>query len=168
LDDAIRRRAAEGHSARLTAGFCWKWSQPKDGRLVDDVVIGDFRRPWNAQPEATRLPKDVPKSHFWATDPRGINQVGCVYTAQGFEFDYAGVIWGPDLVYRKDEGWVGVKTASFDRTVKTAQPEYFIDLVKNTYRVLLTRGMKGCYVFFTDEETRRFVISRLSQSAVEV
>ncbi|MGZ5719196.1 MAG: DNA/RNA helicase domain-containing protein, partial [Burkholderiales bacterium] len=168
LDDAIRRRAAEGHSARLTAGFCWKWSQPKDGRLVDDVVIGDFRRPWNAQPEAMRLPKDVPKSHFWATDPRGINQVGCVYTAQGFEFDYAGVIWGPDLVHRKDEGWVGVKTASFDGTVKRAQPEYFIDLVKNTYRVLLTRGMKGCYVFFTDEETRRFVISRLSQSAVEV
>ena len=159
LEGAIRRRAEEGESARLTAGFCWKWSKPKDGSLIDDVVVGTFRRPWNAQPDATRLPKSVPKSHFWATDPRGLNQVGCVYTAQGFEFDYVGVIWGPDLVYRKGLGWVGVKAASFDAAVKRAPAERFAGLIKNTYRVLLTRGMKGCYLHVMDGETRAYVES---------
>ena len=62
--------------------------------------------PWNAKAEARRLGPGIPKSDFWASDPRG--QVGCVYTAQGFEFDYVGVVVGPDLVYRPmDGGWVG-------------------------------------------------------------
>jgi hypothetical protein len=165
LEAAIRAKSSDGHSARVTAGFCWKWSNPKDGSLVEDVVVGAYRRPWNAKPDATGLPKNIPKSNFWATDPNGIDQVGCVYTAQGFEFDYVGVIWGPDLVYRASEGgWVGVKAASHDGTVKRAAPEHFIKLVKNTYRVLLTRGMRGCYVHVTDPETRAHVESLLDQS----
>lgn len=110
LEAAIRSQVVSGNSARMTAGFCWKWSNPKAGALVDDVTVGSYRRPWNARPDATGVPKNVPKSNFWATDPHGIEQVGCVYTAQGFEFDYVGVIWGPDLVYRGAEGgWKGVK-----------------------------------------------------------
>lgn len=55
LEEAVRETIARGLSARLTAGFCWKWSEPdKDGRLVDDIVIGDFRRPWNAKPNAAK------------------------------------------------------------------------------------------------------------------
>ena len=59
--------------------------------------------PWNAMPDAGKLAPGIPKSSFWASDPNGINQVGCVYTAQGFEFDYVGVIFGKDLVF--DGGW---------------------------------------------------------------
>lgn len=93
LDRAIRQRAEEGFAARVTAGFCWPWSKSNsDGTLVEDVVVGDFRQPWNARPEATKLAAGIPKAPLWATDPGGIEQVGCVYTAQGFEFDYAGVI----------------------------------------------------------------------------
>ena len=92
----IRKGADTGDRRRSAAGFCWRWSDPKDGTLVDDVVIGPFRRPWNAKPDAAKLPPRVPKSNYWATDPQGIGQVGCVYTAQGFEFDYIGVIWGDD------------------------------------------------------------------------
>ncbi len=162
LDEMIRKRADTGESARLAAGFCWRWSDPKDGTLVDDVVIGPFRRPWNAKPDAAKLPPRVPKSNYWATDPQGIGQVGCVYTAQGFEFDYIGVIWGDDLVYRAARGgWVGQKVASHDSQVKRARPEHFTDLVKNTYRVLLTRGLKGCYVYFTDLETREYMRARM-------
>ncbi len=161
VEDAIRVRVADGSSGRLADGFCWKWSDPKDGALVDDVVIGDFRRPWNAKPDATRLPPGVPKSNYWATDARGIDQIGCVYTAQGFEFDYIGVIWGNDLVYRASEGgWVGQKHFSQDGQVKRAPAGHFTGLVKNTYRVLLTRGLKGCYVYFTDGETRDFFRSQ--------
>ncbi|HVA27705.1 MAG TPA: DUF2075 domain-containing protein [Candidatus Baltobacteraceae bacterium] len=162
LEDEIRERVQTGSSGRISAGFCWKWSKPKDGLLVDDVVIGEYRRPWNAQPDAVRLPPGVPKSNYWATDPRGIEQIGCVYTAQGFEFDYIGVIWGTDLVYRAEQGgWVGQKTSSYDAQVKRARDGQFADLVKNTYRVLLTRGLKGCYIYFMDRETREHFESRL-------
>jgi uncharacterized protein len=84
----------------LPAGFCWSWSQPnKNGTLIDDVVIGDLKRPWNAKQDVKKLAKKIPKASLWAYDPRGVNQVGCVYTIQGFEFDYVGVIFGKDLVY---------------------------------------------------------------------
>jgi len=78
-----------------------------------------------------------------------------------------GVIWGKDLVYRFDAGgWVGDKTESADQVVKRSK-ERFVDLVKNTYRVLLSRGLKGCYVHFLDKETERFVRSRMERLVEE-
>jgi len=165
LEAIIREKAAEGFTARLTAGFCWPWSSPNpDGSLVDDVVIGDWRMPWNAKPDSGRLAKGIPKSNFWAIDPAGIDQVGCIYTAQGFEFDHVGVIFGRDLVYRPREGWVGQIEHSHDSQIRrnlkrSAVP--FTDLVKHAYRVLLTRGLLGCYVYFEDATTRDFFLSRI-------
>ena len=160
----IREKHEAGHKARMTAGFCWPWSDPaKGGYLVPDVVIGDWSRPWNAKADAARLAPGIPKSHYWSIDPGGIDQVGCVYTAQGFEFDYVGVIFGEDLRYDSHSGsWVGDRSKSFDRPVKAAQTDdEVIALLKNTYRVLLTRGMRGCYVYFLDEDTRNFFRSRI-------
>jgi DUF2075 family protein len=162
LDAAIRGKATAGHSARMVAGFCWKWSNPLDnGDLVRDVVVGDYRRPWNAKSGKRRLARGIPRSDLWATDPGGMEQIGCVYTAQGFEFDYVGVIWGLDLTYSFDtKAWVGTLAHSHDSMVKRAKAG-FVELVKNTYRVLLSRGLKGCYVYFMDKETERFVRSRM-------
>jgi DUF2075 family protein len=164
LEDAIRRRVKEGFTGRVTAGFCWNWSLPnEDGTLKDDVIIGDYKRPWDAKPEARRLAPGIPKAALWAYDPNGINQVGCVYTAQGFEFDYVGVIFGEDLVYDFDsQQWHGNKSKSSDSVVKRSR-EKFTELVKNTYRVLLSRGMKGCYVYFMNKETERFFKSRIEK-----
>ena len=78
-------------------------------------------------PDAGKLAPGIPKSNFWASDPNGINQVGCVYTAQGFEFDYVGVIFGRDLVY--DVGWRGNRKISQDGVVKKAAEEEFVNLV---------------------------------------
>jgi uncharacterized protein len=164
LDAAIKAQLAEGNTARLMAGFCWDWSDPKpDGTLVDDVVIGGFTRPWNAKSQAGHLSPSIPRESLWAYDPRGVAQVGCIYTAQGFEFDYAGVIFGPDLVYRHGQGWVGQKAYSRDSVVKRSG-EDFVRLVKNVYRVLLSRAMKGCYVHFMDEETEDFFRSRMEEA----
>jgi len=163
LDEAIRHKVAEGATARLTAGYCWPWSKKvlMDGSLENDVVIGDFARPWNARSDVTGLQKGIPKSNLWAYEPGGIDQVGCVYTAQGFEFDYVGVIFGTDLRYDLDaQSWIGDKTASYDSALKRSK-EQFLGLVKNTYRVLLSRGMKGCYVHFLDKNTERFFKSRM-------
>lgn len=164
LENAIRDRVSEGFSGRVSAGFCWPWSKPRpDGTLEEDVVIGDYSRPWDAKPGNWKLAPGIPPASLWATDPNGINQIGCVYNIQGFELDYIGVIWGMDLVYDFDQGtWVGDKKASADQVVKRSK-EKFVDLVKNTYRVLLSRGMKGCYVYFMDKDTERFFRSRMEQ-----
>ncbi len=162
LDAEIRRRAAAGLSARVTAGYCWPWSKPRsDGTLVEDVVVGDYRRAWNAKPDAGKLARGIPRSDLWATQPGGLDQIGCIYTAQGFEFDYVGVIFGLDLRYDPDVGdWVADKARSHDGTVKRSK-DGFVEFVKNTYRVLLSRGLNGCYVHFMDKETERFVRSRV-------
>ena len=162
LEEAIKEKVSQGFSGRLTAGFCWQWSDPDQlGNLKSDVVIGEFRRPWNAKPEAKRLARNIPKAVLWAYDPNGINQVGCIYTAQGFEFDYIGVIFGNDLVYDfGHQKWVS-KSQNFADPVVKKSGEKLVDYLKNTYRVLLTRGLKGCYVYFMDKDTENFVRSRM-------
>ena len=162
LESWVRDKNNGGDTARLAAGFCWPWSDPKDdGTLVDDVQVDDWSMPWNAKSNAGKLAKGIPKAEVWATDPSGIDQVGCIYTAQGFEFDYVGVIFGHDLSWDSDANrWVANKQASHDTVVKRSKDQ-FLDLVKNTYRVLLTRGMKGCRVYFMDPSTRDFVRSRM-------
>ncbi len=84
----------------------------------------------------------------------GFGQVGCVYTAQGFEYDWSGVILGPGLVWRTDR-WVTDRTASKDPVFRKSTTDADIDrLIRNTYKVLLTRGMIGTVVYSTDPETR--------------
>ena len=161
LENAIKKKVESGNTGRITAGFCWEWSDPdSSGNLLNDVVIGSFERPWDAKPGAGKLAKGIPSASLWAHDPNGINQIGCVYTAQGFEFDYVGVIFGNDLVYRKGQGWVGQKDESHDKMVKRSKDQ-FADFTKNAYRVLLTRGIKGCFVYFMDQETREYFESRI-------
>jgi uncharacterized protein len=124
--------------------------------------------PWNARDGVGRLVPGIPKSDLWASAKEGIDQVGSVYTAQGFEFDYVGVIIGPDLVYRPmDGGWVGQRDQSHDRVVRRGVTEAeFTRYVKSTYRVLLTRGLRGCYVYFMDPQTRDFFLGRLERPRV--
>lgn len=151
LDGAGDRR----ESARLVAGFCWKWSAPgPGGLLVDDVVIGDWRRPWNrkAMENRTYSPESHPYT-LWATTDQGLDQVGCIYSAQGFEFGSVGVIWGPDLAWRNGQ-WVGQRKLSKDPGLRGTSPENATRLLRHAYRVLLTRGMSSTKVLCLDEETR--------------
>jgi hypothetical protein len=148
----LRRLMDEGYGARMAAGYCWPWSDPiPGGGLKLDVQIGDWRRPWNNKKETSHA--GAPGTPFWASDAAGFDQVGSVYTAQGFEYDYAGVILGPDLVWRSN-GWVAQPQFSHDSQVKRGTPEQFDQAVRNTYKVLLTRGMRGTTVYSTDPETQ--------------
>jgi uncharacterized protein len=160
LEHVLRSKLDAGYGARMTAGFCWPWSDPRsDGSLVPDVVIGDWSRPWNLRSE--RALGGAPPSALWATDPAGFGQVGCVYTAQGFEYDWNGVIIGPDLVWR-DRGWVAIRSASKDpdfRSRTSVTDLEFERLVRNVYKVLLTRGMIGTVICSPDEETRAMLRS---------
>ena len=135
----------------MTAGFCWRWSEArKDGTLVPDVKIGDWERPWNSKSD--RRIGDAPPSALWASEDGGFEQVGCVYTAQGFEYDWNGVIIGPDLVWR-DGRFTTDRSANKDPNFRsqTSVPDQRFDLlIRNVYKVLLTRGMVGTAIYSTD------------------
>jgi len=160
LERLINDKAAAGESARLVAGFCWPWSNPDmDGSLVEDVEIGNWKRPWNRKARGSEPEHRHPYT-IWASHDAGLHEVGCIYSAQGFEFDYCGVIVGSDLVWRPGSGWVGQKRESCDTVVKRST-----DLTRhlcNTYRVLMSRGMKGTYVHFLDVPTRQYFDEMLS------
>jgi hypothetical protein len=142
----------QGHIARMTAGFCWPWSDAIPHRpLVDDIVIGDWHKPWPVK--GNRGVNGAPPSQLWATDPGGFGQVGSIYVAQGFEYDWNGVIIGPDMVWR-DDRWVTDRAASKDSVVARANADIYDRLVRQTYRVLLTRGRAGTVLYSTDPETR--------------
>ena len=111
----------------------------------------------------------------WIINPDSVNEVGCIHTCQGLEVDYIGVIIGDDLIVR--DGVVLVQPLARSRMDKSIfgykklikeNPEYAKSMVKaiikNTYRTLMTRGMKGCYVYFTDEETRDFFKTALNKN----
>jgi hypothetical protein len=154
MEGFLEARRAEGYGARMSAGYSWRWSpEPKPGApLPPDVVIGDWARPWNLRGD--RSVSGAPPAALWATDPAGFGQVGCVYTAQGFEYDWSGVIIGPDLLWREDR-WVIDRAASKDPVFKRSTSDAEVDrLIRNTYKVLLTRGMVGTVVYATDPETR--------------
>lgn len=156
MEEHLRKILEGGYGARLAAGYCWKWSDPVPEGLVADVQIGDWRRPWNNKKATSHA--GAPGTPYWASDPAGFEQVGCVYTAQGFEYDYSGVIMGPDLVWRTDH-WEARPEFSFDTQVKRASMDGFDRAVRNTYKVLLTRGMRGTVVYSTDPETQALLTS---------
>ncbi|MCT9931582.1 DUF2075 domain-containing protein [Planotetraspora sp. A-T 1434] len=149
---------AKPGTARMTAGYCWPWSDPRsDDSLVNDVVIGDWSRPWNVKKE--RAVGDAPPSMLWATEPSGFGQVGCVYTAQGFEYDWSGVIIGPDLSV-SDGKLVTVRKENRDpafKSQKAVSDDDFDQLARNVYKVLLTRGMRGTVIYAVDPGLRDFL-----------
>ncbi|WP_344716754.1 DUF2075 domain-containing protein [Gordonia defluvii] len=155
LERRLEEKMADGYSARMTAGYCWPWSDPtKDGELIADVSVGDWARPWNVKGD--RRVGDAPPAAMWATVEGGFGQVGCIYTAQGFEYDWNGVIIGPDLLWR-DDGFITDRGANRDPDFKNSTKVSdlrFDRLVRNVYKVLLTRGMVGTVIYATDPETR--------------
>lgn len=155
MEAYLATKLEDGYSARIAAGYCWPWSDPRpDGTLVPDVRIGDWSKPWNLKGD--RSVGGAPAAALWATDPAGFDQVGCVYTAQGFEYDYSGVILGPDFVWR-DDRWVALRAANKDPDFKNrtkVSDADFDRLVRNVYKVLLTRGMRGVALYSTDRQTQ--------------
>lgn len=158
MEAMLAAQSSDEYAARMSAGFCWPWSDPRpDGTLVDDVVIGSWHRPWNVKGD--KAVGGAPPSALWSTDPAGFGQVGCIYTAQGFEYDWSGVILGPDLVWRSG-AWVADRSATQDPAFKRGKADTDFDyFVRNVYKVLLTRGMIGSVVHSTDTETQDFLRS---------
>jgi DUF2075 family protein/nucleoside-triphosphatase THEP1 len=163
LHSTIIEKNKVNNKARLVAGYCWKWLSSKDADAMD-ITIGDYGAQWNL------------KSHgqSWIIHPQSVNEVGCIHTSQGLEVDYVGVIIGEDFVIRDGEAVTDVsKRASSDKSVHgwkammKEDPEAakirFDAIIKNTYRTLMTRGQKGCYIYCVDQETQDYFKAHLNK-----
>lgn len=168
LEAMLRAKTLQGSTAPIVAGFCWEWSDPRpDGTLAEDVVVGSWSKPWNRKPrDMWRERKGSPESParhrytIWATRDEGFEQVGCIYSAQGFEFDYVGLIWDGD--FRWDRGrsrWGADLRQSKDVAFRMGlgREGAAVEKLKQIYRVLATRGMKGTYVHCLDRSTRDYI-----------
>lgn len=166
VKDIIFEKNKINNKARLLAGYCWDWI--KDGKNksdVFDITIPEynFAMSWN-----------LGNSTTWAIDQNSVNEIGCIHTAQGLEFDYAGVIIGNDLRYENNKVITDVKErAKTDQSIKginklsRENPEQANkiadEIIKNTYRTLMTRGQKGCYIYCTDKKLSEYLKRRLNQ-----
>lgn len=166
MREKVVERNAGSNKSRILAGYCWNW--PRAGRAdtnTHEIAIGDFEISWN-----------LDGGEAFALSPTSINEAGCIHTTQGLEFEYVGVIIGDDLRY--EDGHVVTdytKRAGTDQSIKGLKkmeredPEHALkladEIIKNTYRTLMTRGMKGCYVYATDPNLRSYLKERSAACA---
>lgn len=162
LDRLIRERNG-GNKSRLVAGYCWDWKSKRNPDAYDIVIPeSGFSRQWNLGSDGS----------LWITAPGSVEQVGCIHTCQGLELDYVGVIIGPDLAIGNGQLTTNAAGRSkMDRSIRgwkalikrdpIATHERLDRIIRNTYRTLMTRGMKGCYVYCTDPAVAAHLRSRL-------
>lgn len=154
------RNRTEPNSGRLTAGWCWPWSDPlPDGTLINDIVIGDFTFPWELK-NGKRGAAGIPEAKLWAVDPGGAEQAGTVYSVQGFEFRHVGVLMGSDLVVR-DGCWVANPKQNFRNSIRGKSADIAAIYLRRIYRTLFTRPLRSIRVYSVDEETRSFLRSKV-------
>ena len=148
MREALREKNAD-NKARMVAGYCYDWNVKNRRGDVDISLPGGFQAKWNLE-----------NDKIWAINPKSFEEVGCIHTAQGLEFEYVGVLIGKDLKY-KDGRVVTDKTAiSVDDKssgIRGANDDVARRLILNTYKTLLTRGQKGCYVYCEDVALREYL-----------
>jgi len=169
LREMIKEKNAINNKARLVAGYCWEWiKEGKNSSDIHDIVIEehDFSISWN-------LGNDI-----WAIAEESVDEAGCIHTCQGLEFDYVGVIIGDDLRFENDQIITDyTKRAKTDQSIKGIKkwmkedPEKATEavdgIIRNTYRTLMTRGQKGCYVYCTDQHLSDYLKIRLIKVELE-
>lgn len=171
LQQWIEHATSQGHTARTTAGFCWRWTRTRPRGATSlplDITIDTpagpktsvrtWRAAWNA---ATALTDPdgrpvAPHSQLWASHTGGHQQIGCIYTAQGLEYHHAGVIIGPDLTWTNGH-WTAHPDQSHDENLRHLTPDQYLPYALNTYRVLLTRGTHATRIHTTDPATHHML-----------
>lgn len=144
------------NKSRVVAGYCWDWVSKSDFKK-SDIIIGEYKAKWNL----------AKYNDSWIINPNSVSEVGCIHTCQGLEVDYIGVIIGDDLKYRNGNFVTNPEArAKTDKSLNGFRKARVLDeqgalrkadeIIRNTYRTLLTRGMKGCYIYSTDPETSMF------------
>ena len=158
LRNAIIEKNRNTNKSRMVAGYCWDWESKKNPEEYDISIPSFlFKARWNLASDGS----------LWMISENSVHEIGCIHTSQGLELDYIGVIIGDDFIVRKGEVITnGLERSKNDRSVRgyktmlknnpeTAN-ELVNEIIRNTYRTLMTRGQKGCYIFCTDKETNDY------------
>lgn len=165
LRELIKEKNKADNKSRIVAGYCWDWKSKKNPKAMDiEFPEFDFAMKWNLTEDGAA----------WIIKPESINQIGCIHTCQGLEANYIGVIVGPDLIVRDSEVLVDPsKRSKMDQSIKgykkllednpDSAKTRIKKIIKNTYRTLMTRGMKGCFVYCVDQETNNFFRSAIEK-----
>jgi len=169
LRNLIRAKNALTGRARMVAGYCWKWQSKKDPSKMDIVLPSEnFAAQWNLGSDGS----------LWILKEHSVEQIGCIHTCQGLELDYIGVILGHDLVIRNGE-WVEFpdRRDKGDKSIKgyyklsltdpQAAQRKAREIIRNTYRTLMTRGLKGCFLYSVDLETNAFLKDAARRETLE-
>ena len=156
------RKRNDNNKARMIAGYCYDWitKNDYDPDVYDILLENDFKAKWNFNNTKT-----------WAIDEDSFEQVGCIHTAQGLEFDYCGVIIGKDLIFKDNKVVTDyTKRAKTDKSLKgikkTKNYALADRIIKNTYKTLLSRAQKGCFVYCEDKELLKY-ISKITKIDIE-
>ena len=143
------------NKARMIAGYCYPWKSKKDKESYDIFLKNGFKAQWNFTTDK------------FAIDEHSFDQVGCIHSTQGLEFDYVGIIIGKDLRYENGKVITDVtKRDKRDSTVRSCRkndPKLCDEIIRNTYRTLLSRGQKGCFVYCEDEALGNYLKERLNK-----
>lgn len=164
LHDMITQKNKSNNKSRVVAGYCWDWVSKKDASAYD-IKIGEYKARWNL----------LDDGQSWIIKPNSVTEVGCIHTCQGLELDYVGVIIGKDLVIRAgrvftdglERSWMDQSIKGFKKLLKEDEEQALVrvgSIIKNTYRTLMTRGMKGCYIYCVDPETQEYFRNALNKS----
>ena len=148
MRDELRELNKKNNKARMLAGYCYNWISKSNQNEFDIQLENGFKAQWNFSNTST-----------WAIDEDSFEQVGCIHTSQGLEFDYCGVIIGQDLVYRNGKVITDYrKRARTDQSLRgNNDPEIADKIIKNTYKTLLSRGQKGCFIYCEDKDLSAFI-----------
>lgn len=151
LRNELRKKNEINNKSRMIAGYCYDWNV-KNGRGEWDIELpNNFKAKWNLE-----------KDDYWAVNPNSFEEIGCIHTCQGMEFDYVGVFIGKDLYY--EDGHIKTNRTAISKDDKTSgirlnstSDEEADKLIRRTYKVLLTRGLKGCFIYCEDDALRTYL-----------
>ena len=155
LRDELRKKNEINNKSRMIAGYCYDWNV-KNGRGEWDIELpNNFKAKWNLE-----------KDDYWAVNPNSFEEIGCIHTCQGMEFDYVGVFIGKDLYY--EDGHIKTNRNAISKDDKTSgirlkstSDEEADKLIRRTYKVLLTRGLKGCFIYCEDDALREHLKEKI-------
>ncbi len=156
MRDTLRTLNRINNKARMVAGYCYDWNVKYNRGDIDIYLENGFQAQWNLE-----------KDKIWAINPKSFEQVGCIHTAQGLEFDYVGVLIGRDLRFDSETGQIitdqeCISTDDKSSGIRSAPEDVAKKLIKNTYKTLLTRGQKGCFIYCEDLALRDHIRSMLN------
>ena len=160
LRNELRKKNEKNNKARMVAGYCYDWNVKNHRGDYDIYLENGFKAKWNLE-----------NDKIWAINPSSFEEVGCIHTAQGLEFDYVGVFIGKDLRYDEKNHEIIIDKTQISKDdkssgIRSCGEGLAKQLIKNTYKTLLTRGQKGCYIYCEDKPLAIYIKMMLKKGKI--